>query len=210
MRVDLKNRQAVPQDRRAGRPPLEARDVVRAEMDVAEIDLPPEVAVDVVGVDALRAEPRDDETSIGDRRRARVGGLDVPHIDRRAFERHAIPQQLAGALVERRHHPFVRRAIVRRIAVTVQAGFERVALPRLLTALVTKTRSPQTTGLEWPSPGIATCHRMFLPLLPSHSSGRPLHAGVAGRVAAAKRRPAAGVGSRGGQRRELGRRAARD
>jgi|ERR1700691_155039 hypothetical protein len=39
------------------------------------------------------------------------------------------------------------------------------------TALVTKIRSPQTTGLEWPRPGIAVFQRMFLPDSTFHSMG---------------------------------------
>src|ERR1035441_2538160 len=39
------------------------------------------------------------------------------------------------------------------------------------TALVTKMRSPQTTGLEWPRPGIAVSQRMFLPDATFHSVG---------------------------------------
>ena len=42
----------------------------------------------------------------------------------------------------------------------------------LLTALVTKIRFPQTTGLEWASPGIGVRQRMFCPVLAFHSSGR--------------------------------------
>src|ERR1022692_4581418 len=39
------------------------------------------------------------------------------------------------------------------------------------TALVTKMRSPQTTGLEWPKPGIAAFQRTFLPDSTFHSVG---------------------------------------
>src|ERR1051325_7791221 len=45
------------------------------------------------------------------------------------------------------------------------------ALPSPLIAVVTKTRSPQTTGLEWPSPGIGAFHRMFTDLAASHRVG---------------------------------------
>src|SRR5215207_10647443 len=40
-----------------------------------------------------------------------------------------------------------------------------VASGRLLMALVTKIRSPQTTGLECASPGMGVRHRMFSPVL---------------------------------------------
>src|ERR1041385_1818708 len=39
------------------------------------------------------------------------------------------------------------------------------------TALVMNTRSPQTIGLEWPSPGISVFQRMFFPDSPFHSTG---------------------------------------
>src|SRR6185369_15913301 len=46
------------------------------------------------------------------------------------------------------------------------------AFGSLLTAVVTKTRFPQTTGLECASPGIGVRQRMFSPVLPFHLSGR--------------------------------------
>lgn len=42
---------------------------------------------------------------------------------------------------------------------------------RPLTAVVTNSRSPQTTGLEWPSPGIAVFHRTCSPLATSQRTG---------------------------------------
>src|SRR3954471_15063233 len=39
-------------------------------------------------------------------------------------------------------------------------------------ALVTKTRSPQTIGLECARPGIDVRHRMLSPVVPFHRSGR--------------------------------------
>ena len=47
-----------------------------------------------------------------------------------------------------------------------------MASGRLLIALVTKIRSPQTTGLECASPGMGVRHRMFSPVLPFQRSGR--------------------------------------
>ena len=46
-----------------------------------------------------------------------------------------------------------------------------VTSERLLIALVTKIRSPQTIGLECASPGTATFQRRFVPVAPFHSSG---------------------------------------
>src|SRR6185369_6522618 len=48
----------------------------------------------------------------------------------------------------------------------------KVAFGSLLTAVVTKIRFPQTTGLECASPGIGVRQRMFSPVLPFHLSGR--------------------------------------
>jgi hypothetical protein len=39
------------------------------------------------------------------------------------------------------------------------------------TALARRMRSPQTTGLEWPRPGMAVFQRMFLPDSTFHSVG---------------------------------------
>jgi hypothetical protein len=47
-----------------------------------------------------------------------------------------------------------------------------VALPLLLIAVVTKTRSPHTTGLECASPGIGVRQTTFSPVLTSHVFGR--------------------------------------
>jgi hypothetical protein len=46
-----------------------------------------------------------------------------------------------------------------------------VAFLRLLIAEVRKIVSPQTTGLEWASPGIGVRHTMCSPFEPSHLSG---------------------------------------
>src|SRR6266850_8495144 len=41
-----------------------------------------------------------------------------------------------------------------------------------LIAVVTKTRSSHTTGLEWPSPGIGVLQRMLADFSASHEVGR--------------------------------------
>jgi len=48
------------------------------------------------------------------------------------------------------------------------------------TALVRKMRSPHTTGLEWPKPGIAVFQRTFLPDSTFHSVGGRTGADAAG------------------------------
>ena len=125
LRVALHDHQAVPDDRRAGGPPLVRRDVVGAHVDTAKIDGPAQAAVEVVGIDPLRSEPGDDDAAVGGGRAARVGGLDVPLVARLALRRRSLPADPSGALVDRVQHPAMRRSIVRRIAVAVEAGLER-------------------------------------------------------------------------------------
>src|SRR5262245_30682269 len=45
------------------------------------------------------------------------------------------------------------------------------ALGSLLTAVETKTRSPQTMGLDTATPGIGVFHRMFSPVVVFHLTG---------------------------------------
>ena len=71
------------------------------------------------------------------------------------------------------------------------------------TALVTKTRSPQTTGLEWPRPGIGVFQATFVPAVTSQVSGGWPAGFDAARVRAAERGPALGVRG-GGQTEERG------
>ena len=73
-----------------------------------------------------------------------------------------------------------------------------VAFGLLLTALVTKIRSPHTTGLECARPGIGVRHRMFSPLAPSQRSGRFCPSATPEACAPAERRPAAGAAAAGG------------
>ena len=117
--------QAVPDDRRARGAPLERRDVVRADVDAAEVDLPQEVPVHVVGVQALRSERRDDDPPVGCGRRARIRGFDVPLVRRLSFVRDALPQRFPGPLVDGVDRPALARAIVRRVPVAVESGTER-------------------------------------------------------------------------------------
>ena len=96
LRVALHDHHAVPDDRRAGRSPFVGGNVVRAHVDAAEIDRPAQSAVDVVGVNALRAEPCDDDAAVGGGRGAGVGGLDVALVARLALRRGALPADLAA------------------------------------------------------------------------------------------------------------------
>ncbi len=44
--------------------------------------------------------------------------------------------------------------------------------PSSLMAVVRNTRSPQTTGLEWPNPATSVRHKMLRPSLTDQWSGR--------------------------------------
>ena len=123
--VALHDHQAIPDNRRAGGPPLVRRDVVGAHVDTAKIDGPAQAAVEVVGMDPLRSEPCDDDAAIGGGGAARIGGLDVPLVAWFSLGRRSLPADLSRALVDRVQHPAMRRSIVRGIAVAVEAGLER-------------------------------------------------------------------------------------
>jgi hypothetical protein len=198
----------VPDDRRAGRPPFERRDVVGAHVHAAEIHLPQPAAVHVVCVHALRAEPGDDDPAVGRRGRAGVGGLDVALLAGLPFEGDALPEDLARALVERVEHPLVGRAIVRGVAVAVEAGLEgrvRAADGRRDEHAVAPhdgarvreardRRAPEDVGARRPVPRV----RQLLPV------------GHAGGLRAAERRPAAPARGGRGQGRRGRRTDARD
>ena len=91
---------------------------------VAEVLLPDERPVHVVGVEAERVERRDDVLAVGDRRARRPRAV----VRMRRFVRHRLvrgpfPDRLAGAPVDRHHDEAVRRARRDRAA-------RRVASPR--------------------------------------------------------------------------------
>ena len=101
------------------------RNVVRAHVHSSQIDRPQLIAVHVVGVNTLRSKPGDHDAPIRHRRRARIGGLDMPPVARLFLGRDALPGHSACGLVDRVEHPLVAGSIVRRITVAVQAGLER-------------------------------------------------------------------------------------
>src|SRR4026208_1283703 len=53
------------------------------------------------------------------------------------------------------------------------SGYWKTDFGSLETAEVTKMRSPQTTGLECPRPGIAVLHAIFRLAATSHEAGAP-------------------------------------
>src|SRR6266536_2286876 len=73
----------------------------------------------------MRTEPGHDDAAIRRRRRAGVGRFDVPLVARLPFERGALPDDCARALVDRVEHPLVAGEIVRGITVAVEARLER-------------------------------------------------------------------------------------
>ena len=73
--------------------------VVVAELDVPEIRCPLQVAVDVVGVESLRAERDNDTAAIGDGCAAGVRRLDMTRVDRRPFEGDAFRPSQSASLI---------------------------------------------------------------------------------------------------------------
>ena len=112
-----------------------------------------------------------------------------------AFVRDALPEHLAGLLVDARRSSSAaaidRRTRRRR---RTSPGL-KVALPRLLTALVTKMRCAPHDRARVAEPGNRRCHRMFSPLAPFHRSGRRCAPLTPAASRAAKRRPAPGRSS---------------
>ena len=106
---------------------------------------------------SLGPEPGDDDTAIGGGGATGVSGLDVSLVAGAPCAA-VRSQRIRRSACRSRQHPALRRSIVRRIAVAVETGLER-RVGRLLIALVTKTTSPQTIGLECASPGIGRRHR---------------------------------------------------
>jgi hypothetical protein len=70
--VDLDDDDAVVQDRRAARLPLRRRIAEPAGVEDAQVLLPQQLALEIVGVEALGAEERDQPLAVGDQRRVGV------------------------------------------------------------------------------------------------------------------------------------------
>ena len=100
LRVALDDHQVLVDDRRARRAPLVLGQVVGAGVEDAEILLPHQLAAHVEGVEALRAEERDDVTAVGRGRRVGVGRLDVTLLARHALVRRGLPVGPAGAAID--------------------------------------------------------------------------------------------------------------
>ena len=139
-----------------------------AHLLVAEVLLPDELAVHVVGVEPLRLERRDDVLAVGDRRARRPGAV--------VLMRALVRRRLARGLLPDAPCPSFRSsAITTKRCTTARAWPCRAARARspasiaLGTAVSTKTRSPHTTGVPEPRPGISTFQRTFFDSL--HSVG---------------------------------------
>ena len=115
------------------------------------------------------------------------------------FVRDALPQRSSRPLVDRVDHPALARAIVGGVAVAVQAG-RNVAFGLLLTALVTKMRSPQTIGTRMREAGNRRAPEDVVALLAVPGVGQALPSAMPRRVRSAERRPASGGRRRGRQR----------
>src|SRR5215213_6963575 len=74
---------------------------------------------------SLRAEPRDHDAAVGRRRGVGIRRFDVTFLNRLALVSDSFPLNPAGAFVERVDDPTMRRAIFRRITITVKSGTKR-------------------------------------------------------------------------------------
>ena len=101
------------------------------ESSSAEILLPQQLALQVVGVQPFRPEERHQVPAIGRERRAGVGGLRMALDDGNAGLRRALPAERAGLLVEAHHHPAMGRGVADRLDVAVEPDLQlRVAACR--------------------------------------------------------------------------------
>src|ERR1041384_931201 len=118
--IALQDDEIVPDDRRAGGSPFVCRNVVCAQVEPPKVNLPKQTPAEIVSIDTLRSEPRDDYPSVGCGSRIGIGRFDVTLIDWHTLVSYTFPQDLAGSFVERIKHPSLLRSICRCIAITVQ------------------------------------------------------------------------------------------
>ena len=109
---------------RAGKPPLRFRGHEEPGVEGAEILLPQQLALQVVGVQAFRPEERHQVPAIGRQRRTGVGGLRMALDDGNAGFRRALPAERAGLLVEAHHHPAMGRGVADRLDVAVEPDLQ--------------------------------------------------------------------------------------
>ena len=123
-----------------------------ARLHLPELLLPEELALEVERVEPPRAEVGVEPLAVGEQRRRGVGvRLMVPSCGTSSW-----------TTVRKRSLPSLRSTAI----TTNSSAFGSFATA---TAVVTITRSPQTIGLPWPSPGMSSFQRTFLPS--AHSSG---------------------------------------
>jgi hypothetical protein len=127
LRIALHDREVLVDDRRAGRAPLVLGQVVRADVEDAQVFLPDLTPVHVERVEPLRSEGGHDVASVGDGAGVGVGRFDVTLLTRLPFVRRARPDRLARSPIERHHHPLLRRAILRGRPLTVESWLEGCA-----------------------------------------------------------------------------------
>ena len=80
-----------------------ARRAHAQRLDVADVDLPQQLAGEVVGEDALGAEVGEDPGAVGDRRRRGVAAPLVPAVVDRPLVGHLLPAHRAGVERQRDH-----------------------------------------------------------------------------------------------------------
>ena len=177
-------------------------------LDVADVDLPQQLAAEVVGEDALGPEVGEDPRAVGHRRRRRVAAALVPAVVERPLVGHLLPEHRAG--VERQRHHLVGVLLVgaQRVGMHELRGRLAGVLLQHVTgglapgsdspsmAVVRKTWSPQTMGDECRARQSRSSTRRWSPGSRSTAAlPRPRRPGRAGRGTGASCRP--GPGRRG-------------
>ena len=126
--VGLDQHQVLVDHGRAGELPLRVRRHVVGRVEHAEVALPERLAGHVEGVEPLGAEEREQVAAVGGERRGGVRRLRVALHLRHGGQHRPLPQDLPGPLVEAVDDPAVRRVVLHRRDVAVEAGLE----PRLV------------------------------------------------------------------------------
>src|SRR5581483_10636427 len=112
------------EDGRTGRAPFVILQVVCARVDAAEVAFPERLSLEIVRVDALRAEVSNHHAAVGRRRRVRVGGFHVALLFGRAFVGGLLPEQLAGVALKAEDAPTLHGDVVGRVALAVKPALE--------------------------------------------------------------------------------------
>ena len=138
--VALHDHHVLPDDRRAADAPLVVGVEEPAGVEDAEVLLPEQLAVEVVGVKPLRAERHDHARAVGHRRRRRLARLRDGAWSSACPRTRPCPTPPCRCLVERDETPGVLRRVGDRLDVAVLAGADALRWDRC------RPRSRRTRG----------------------------------------------------------------